>query len=85
MAAAGLSFVIDGHRADGSAEQAALEKGAGQIVQVRSHSCSKIDFDNRNGRLGDRQSIPCPDRRNLQRDYQFPANRVERFSKGFSR
>lgn len=82
-AAAGLSFVGGHYRAGEDAEQAARANGAGQIVQVRSYSCSKVDFDNRSGRFGDRESIRCPDRKHVSRQYQLPTNRIERFSKGF--
>lgn len=84
MVAAG--FLIDGdvdRAAD--AEQAAAARDKGRIVQVRSGSCSKIDFDNSSGRLSGHQSIPCPDGRGTDRDHQLPANRFKRFSKGFQR
>ena len=66
-------------------EQTVTEPGKGQIVQVGSDSCSKIDFDNLNGGFSHRQYIPCPEGRSINRDYQLPANRIERFSKGFSK
>jgi hypothetical protein len=82
-AAAGLSFVGGRFQTGESAEQAVAENRAGHIVQVRSYSCSKIDFDNRSGHFGDRESVRCPDRRHVTREYQLPTNRIERFSKGF--
>ena len=85
IAATGLSFVGYGNRADESAEQTAMAPGKGQIVRIGSDSCSKVDFNNFNGGFSDRQYIPCPEGRSLNRDYQYPANRIERFSKGFLR
>ena len=83
MAATFVSFHEEG-AADGG-EQAALAEGRGQIVQVGSGGCSKIEFDNRSGHFGDRQSIPCPEGRMLKRDYHYPSKRFEQFSQGFTR
>jgi hypothetical protein len=85
MAATGLSFVGYENRVDESAQQTVTEPGKGQIVQVGSGSCSKVDFDNFSGGLSHRQYIPCPEGRDINRDYQLPTNRMEKFSKGFAR
>lgn len=85
LTAAGLSFVFVGYqgRAVGSAEQIAIAGGKGRIVQVGTDSCSKIEFNNLNGHFSGSRSIPCPDGRTSNQDYQYPADRMQRFSKGF--
>ena len=85
MAAAGLTFVGYQNRADESAEQTVTEPNKGQIVHVGSDSCSKADFNNLNGHFSDRQYIPCPEGRSVNRNYELPVNRMEKFSKGFSK
>ena len=83
MTVAGLTLVGHESRVVENAEQIVTGPGKGQIVQVGSASCSKADFDNLNGRLSDREYIPCPESRSLNRDYRYPTNRMEKLSKGF--
>lgn len=85
MAAAGLSVVGLDFRVDGGTEQVTATNATGQIVKVGSNNCTKMDFNNVDGRFSDHRYIPCPDRRSINREYEFPNSRIETFSKGFAR
>lgn len=85
LAASGLSLLGGENHAAGSGEHAAIKKGTGHIVKVASDNCSKIDFNNLDGRFSDQRYIPCPEGRHINRDYQLPSNRIESFSKSFSK
>lgn len=85
MAAAGISFVGGKFQSVEGGEHAVAKNGTGQIVNVGSDNCSKIDFNNLNGHFSDQRYIPCPEGRMVNREYQFPSNRIESFSKGFAR
>ena len=85
MAAAGLFLASGGFRGPGSGKQAVAGNGTGHIVKVGSDNCSRMDFNNLNGRLSDHRYIPCPEGRMINREYQFPSNRIESFSRSFSR
>ena len=85
MAVAGLSIFDVDIRPGRKVEQAVAENTTGQIVRVEPGNCTKMDFNNLDGRLSDHQYIPCPDRRSINRDYEFSKSRLESFSKGFGK
>jgi hypothetical protein len=85
MAAAGISFVGGKFQSVEGGEHAVAKNGTGQIVKVGSDNCSKIDFNNLNGHFGDQRYIPCPEGRHINREYQLPSNRIESFSRSFSK
>ena len=91
LAVAGLSMVGGDVPKVARVEPAAPEPGAakainerGRVFSVGSTDCSMADFDNRDGRLSNNRSIPCPDR-NFSREYSVPTGRIQSFSKGFAR
>ena len=85
--AIGLTFVHrePEHKTDGNLPAAEVHETTGQIVEVGVNDhCRKADFNNLTGQLHDGGSIACPKPADPNR-YDYPANRLEGISEGFSK